>query len=185
MRDKADAWQMQIATLTWEFEQAIKEVDVSEINFKKDSSTWSIAEILSHLIRLNESYYPIFDQVIAGTYQAPMLARIPFVVNAIGSLLYRSMTAKTKVRTFQMWEPEKQSFGLDIINRFKDHQMELSSYIEKLDPFFESGTVIASPVNRYMVYPLDKAIDIIIAHEKRHLDQIKTLLSVQGIKPAR
>ena len=185
MRDKADAWQMQITTLTWEFDQAVQDVGISGINYKKDPTTWSVGEILSHLIRLNESYYPVFDQLIAENYQVPTLARIPFLVNAIGNLLYRSMTGKAKVRTFRMWEPDKQEFDLDIINRFKDHQMKLSSYIEKLDPYFEGGTVIASPANRFLVYRLDKAIDIIIAHEKRHLDQIKALLSAQGIKPAR
>lgn len=184
MRDKADAWQMQITTLTWEFEQALRDVGVSGINHKKDDSTWSVGEILSHLIRVNESYYPVFDQLIAGTYETPLLGKVPFLVKSIGNLLYRSMTSKAKVRTFKVWEPERKEFDLGIINRFKDHQMQLSAYIEKLDPYFETVTVIASPANRFLVYSLDKTIDIVIAHEKRHLEQIKTLLEEQRLDPA-
>lgn len=174
MRDKADAWQMEITSVTWEFEKITENLEPAQINFKPNPSSWSIAENLSHLIRLNSSYYPIFDQVISGTYKAPILGKIPFVVNALGALLYRSMSSSSKAKTFRIWEPLASQD--DIVPTFRDHQMELSSYIQRLEPFFETGTVIHSPANRFLVYRLDQAIDILVAHEKRHLNQCKNIL---------
>ncbi|MEX2591158.1 MAG: DinB family protein [Anditalea sp.] len=180
MKDKADAWQMEIATISWEFEELLKDLSYAEINLKPQPSSWSIAENLSHLIRLNESYYPIFDQVIAGNYKPPFIGKVFFLAKSFGNLLYRAMTSKGKTKTFAIWEPVQSEFDLDIAEEFNRHQMELSAYVQKLDPFFETGTVIHSPAHRFLVYPLDKAIDIIIAHEKRHLEQSKSILSSHG-----
>jgi hypothetical protein len=175
MKDKADAWQMDIATISWEFEELLKDRNYEEINLKPQPSTWSIAENLSHLIRLNESYYPIFDQIIAGNYTPPIIGKIKLLAKAFGNLLYRAMTSKGKTKTFAIWEPVQGTFDPDIAEKFFQHQMELSAYIQKLDPFLETGMVIHSPANRFLVYPLDKAIEIIIAHEKRHLEQSKNI----------
>lgn len=176
MKDKADAWQMDIATISWEFEELLKDLTASEINLKPQPSSWSIGENLSHLIRLNQSYYPIFDQLIAGNYEPPLISKIRFLPKFFGNLLYRAMSSKGKTKTFAIWEPVHSEVDLDIAEEFNRHQMKFSAYIQKLDPFIETGTVIHSPVNRLLVYPLDKAIDIIIAHEKRHLEQSKGIL---------
>jgi len=181
MRDKADAIQMEITTITWEFEKVIKNLSFDELNFKSEPSSWSIAENLAHLIRLNESYYPLFDQLIAGNYKPPLIGKIDFLVKAIGNLLHKSMTSKIKTKTFPIWQPRHSQYELDIIEKFSTHQMEFSAYLQKLDPFFERNIVIHSPANRFLVYTLDQAVEIIIAHEKRHLNQIRNILSIQGI----
>ena len=175
MRDKADAWQMEITSITWDFEKITKNLNRSEINFRPDPQSWSIAENLEHLIRINSSYFPIFDQVIDKTYRGWFLGKIPYVADFLGKLLFRSINGKTKVKTFKLWEPL--SLDEHIVSRFKDHQMQLSSYIQKLEPYFNTGLVIHSPANRLLVYGLDQAVDILIAHEKRHLNQSKTILA--------
>lgn len=180
MRDKSDAWQMEVTTITWEFEKLLKDLGVNEINYSPSPTSWSIAENLSHLIRLNESYYPIFDQLIKGQYKTPMMGKIPIMVKAMGNLLFRAMRSKSKTKTFDIWAPARKEYELDIIAEFSKHQMELSAYLQKLDPYFESNLVIHSPVNRLLVYSLDKSIDILIAHEKRHLEQSKNLLAALG-----
>jgi hypothetical protein len=129
MTDKADAFQMEITTTTWEFEKLLKNLSVNELNFKPDSSSWSIAENLAHLIRLNESYYPIFNQLTSGSYKPTLIGKVDFLVKAIGNLLYKSMTSKTKTKTFPIWKPLQSHFDLDIAESFGTHQMELSAYI--------------------------------------------------------
>lgn len=176
MRDKSDAWQMEITTINWEFENLLMDLGLNEINHKPHPTSWSIAQNLSHLIRVNESYYPIFDQLIKGQYKTPMMGKIPIMVNAMGNLLFRAMRSKLKTKTFEIWTPASKEYEIDIVAEFSNHQMELSAYLQKLDPYFESNLVIHSPVNQLLVYSLDKSIDIIIAHEKRHLQQCKNLV---------
>ena len=176
MRDKADAWQMEIASITWEFKKITKNLSSANIQYKPAPNTWSIAENLSHLIQINSSYFPIFDQVLQETYSATFLAQLPYVPDAIGQLLHRSMTSKIKMTTFRQWRPSE---NLDeMVPLFKDHQMELSNYVQKLEPFVEKGTIIHSPASRWLPYRLDQAIDTLVAHEKRHLNQCKNLIQV-------
>lgn len=176
MRDKADAWQMEITSITWEFEKITKNLETTEINYQPDPNSWSIAENLSHLIQLNSSYYPIFDQILLGTYKVPFLGKFPFVAKPMGRFLYQAMSSKTKTKTFAVGKPSVEALREDIVTDFRDHQMEFSAYIQKLEPHFGKGTVIHSPINRLIVYELDQAIDIIIAHEKRHLNQCRNIL---------
>ncbi len=180
MRDKADAWQMEIASITWEFKKMAEKLEPGDIHYKPDQSVWSIAENLSHLIQINSSYFPIFDQVIQDLYKAPFLAQLPYVPNVIGQLLHRSMTSQGKTRTFRQWEPSPVLDG--IVSQFKDHQMEFSSYVQKLEPFVEKGAIIHSPASRLLPYRLDQAIDILVAHEKRHLNQCKNVASALTTK---
>lgn len=179
MRDIADAWQMEITGLSWEFEKLLRDLGPGEINFRTDPGSWSIAENLAHIIRVNASYYPVFDEILAKQYKPPFIRKIPFVVNAMGNLLQRSMSGTFKTKTFPMWEPSRQEYDLDVVAEFNRQQMELSAYVQKLDPYFETGLVIQSPANRWLVYTLDQAIDIIIAHEKRHLKQSQKVLEIQ------
>lgn len=173
MSDKADAWQMEITSITWEFEKLTKNLEPAEINFRPSPTSWSVAENLGHLISFNSSYFPIFDQLIDKTYHSSFLGKIPFLADYLGKLLYRSMGSKNKVKTFKIWEPRK--FEEDIVPRFQNHQMELSSYMQKLEPLFCTGLIIHSPANRLLVYRLEQAVDMLIAHEKRHLNQCKDI----------
>lgn len=174
MRDKADAWQMDITSITWEFSKLTEDLQIQDLQYRPTPTTWSIAENLSHLIQTNSSYFPIFEQVIAGTYEAPLLAKIPYVANGIGQLLHRTMSSKTKMKTMRQWAPLP--FEEDIVSKFENHQLELSNYIQRLEPFFDEGIIIHSPASRLLPYRLDQAIDILVAHEKRHLKQCKGLL---------
>jgi hypothetical protein len=40
----------------------------------------------------------------------------------------------------------------------------------------ENGTIISSPANKNIEYKLETAFDIIVAHEKRHLEQAREVL---------
>jgi hypothetical protein len=43
--------------------------------------------------------------------------------------------------------------------------------MRRATPFVTKRTVISSPANRNILYTVDKAFDIILAHERRHFNQ--------------
>lgn len=67
---------------------------------------------------------------------------------------------------------------------FQIHQNELIHRIEYAQGLIEKGVVISSPANRNIVYKLETAFDIIVSHEKRHIEQSKELLNLIKITPA-
>lgn len=147
---------------------------------KPDSKNWSIAENLEHIIVLNSSYFPIFKKLQNGNFSGAFVSKISFFPKVIGDMIFNSVSdgGKRKVKTFPLWEPQISSAQKDdILEKFIEHQKELSEWVNDLHPFLEQRTIIHSPANKLIVYSLNRAFEIIIAHEKRHLDQAKNVLN--------
>jgi hypothetical protein len=81
------------------------------------------------------------------------------------------------MKTFALWEPTKSRVASNILKDFEQHQAELKKVIVTMQPYLDGKTVISSPANKMIVYTLDTAFDIIITHERRHLEQAREVLS--------
>ncbi len=166
----------EVLSITEEVKNTFGELSIEKIYLRPNAETWSIAENLEHLIKVNSSYYPIFDKLKAGTFQAAFVSRISFFPRIIGDMILKSvkLSNSKKIKTFPLWEPKiNKEQQEDIIKKFEKHQKELCNKIEEMSPFVEKGIIISSPANKVIVYSLEKAFEIIITHEKRHLEQAK------------
>lgn len=145
-----------------------------------DPKRWSIAQNLQHLIQVNESYFPIFNRLDKGDLPQSFIGKIPFFRNLIGNMIYQSVSdgGKKKVKTFPLWEPSILEKEENILGKFLKQQEALKQWIDRLQPFIEKEAVIHSPANKLIVYTLPKALDIIVAHERRHLDQALNVKSI-------
>lgn len=177
MKEKADTWQMELANIAWEYEQTLKNCSLADLNHKPGPASWSVAEIISHLILVNSSYFPIFEKLLQQKYKAPLAGKIPGLGQKVGGFILNSMRKPKKVKTFDKWQPPIKLYDSSILDRFYDQQHELSTYVQRLEPLLEKGIMISSPVNKWVIYSLDQAIEIILVHEKRHLEQIKQRLN--------
>jgi hypothetical protein len=164
-----------IDTITNIIESEFGELTNVQLNQKLNPQAWSIAQIIEHLIIINSTYFPIVDALNNGTYTIPFIGKITFIPTLLGKALLKSMKGNRsqKTKTFPIWEPSQSEIDADIITRFKQHQEELKSMIKQCEHHIKSHAIISSPANRYIVYPLSMAIDIIIAHESRHIEQMR------------
>jgi len=168
---------MELTQLTWEFEKLLNDYDLTRLNQKPNSLQWSPMEIIHHLVLVNTSYFPIFDQLVENTYKSPLLGKIPFIGKKMGKMILDATKKPMKIKTFKTWEPPGSTiYNNDLLAAFYRQQDELSGYIQQLDPFLDQNLMINSPASNWIFYPLDDAFDIIINHEKRHLAQIQSLL---------
>jgi len=175
MNPNTNKWTESIDQVTQEAIAAFIELPTHKIHFKPNPKTWSIGENLQHLITINETYFPIFAQLKNGSFRPAFISRFGFFTNMFGEMIYKSVSdgGKKKHKTFPLWEPKVADGDDTILQRFQDHQEKLKTWIVDMEPFVEKGSIIHSPANKLIVYSLDKALDIIVAHEQRHLDQAK------------
>ncbi|MFM8370951.1 MAG: DinB family protein, partial [Bacteroidota bacterium] len=106
-----------------------------------------------------------------------------FWANWMGSFILKSVQPdrKQKIKTVPVWEPRTGNIDTDILDQFARHQERLSQYINDLDGI---NIAIASPASKFIVYTLDKALDIITTHEKRHLEQARELAGLlKSVQP--
>jgi hypothetical protein len=154
------------------FLRTFAELSTDQLNWKPDTRSWSIAQIIEHLILANESYYPAFEKIKAGRNTVPWVGKISFIPKAIGNMIAQSLKPETKrkTKTFKVWGPQS-SFISDVLTRFERHHLTLIQELRLLEPYLKKGVIISSPANEYIVYTLDKAIEIMIVHEQRHFHQ--------------
>ncbi len=173
MSEQIQQWQQKIDALTGEFKERFADLPADELTRKPNAQTWSIAENIQHLISVNESYFPVLEQLKEGKYKASFMARFSFFVNFMGKTILKSVAPdrRKKMRTFPMWEPVTAEIKGDIVSDFATHQSELKKAMSGTEQLLQQKAVIASPANRNIVYTLEKAFEIIVAHEERHLNQ--------------
>ncbi|MFD2201090.1 DinB family protein [Shivajiella indica] len=166
-------WEQELDEISQKVKIQFGNLEKEKLFQKPNENSWSIAENIHHLIQVNESYFPIFSRLQKGDLPQAFIGKFSFFRNLFGNMIYQSVSdgGKKKVRTFPLWEPKATEQYEDILQKFFDQQEVLKLWIRQLKPWIEKEEVIHSPANKIIVYTLPKALDIIVAHEKRHLDQ--------------
>ncbi|MEM1124134.1 MAG: DinB family protein [Bacteroidota bacterium] len=173
-------WTAQLDQTTQLFQKYFGQLTPTELNWKPDAKTWSIAQNIDHLMVLNSTYFPLLDDLKAGKNKLPFLARFNFAVNFFGKLILKSVQPeeKKKINTFPIWEPTKSEIAGDILDRFTTHQSQLKRAIMNTEDLAAKGVVITSPANKNIVYKLSTAFEVIVAHELRHLKKARSVLAL-------
>lgn len=163
----------EIDQITQKFQETFGDLTDAQLNIKPNQNTWSIAQNIDHFITINSSYFPILKEVRNVNYKPPFIAKIGFIPKMLGNAMLKSVQPqnKKKIKTFEIWEPHKGKNITHIINTFNLHQDELKQEIKDSENILKS--VISSLANKNIVYTVEKAFEILIAHEKRHLQQAK------------
>lgn len=173
-------WTSSLREITQIVSREFGSLSPQQLNWKPNPNTWSIAQNLHHLVVVNETYYPVLDSLNAGSYRAPFKAKLGFMVSFLGKSVLKAVQPdrQKKMKTFPIWEPSSGIVIDDVLNKFQMHQAELIRRIESSKALLEKGVVISSPAKRQIVYKLETAFDIIVAHEKRHFEQSKEILEL-------
>ncbi|MEL7247107.1 MAG: DinB family protein [Bacteroidota bacterium] len=173
-------WLKQIDQNTADFQDRFGHLSPSALNWKPSPDIWSIAQNLDHLIVINESYFPVFEQLKTGSYQTPWYGKIRFIANGMGKMILGAVgpDRRKKTKTFPIWEPASSTISDDILDQFVAHQQRLKEEFQACAKLLEQGQVIFSPANASIVYPLETAFAIIVTHEHRHLAQAEEMLAL-------
>lgn len=170
----------QIESITQKFITTFGHLNNKQLNWKPHPTSWSIAQNLEHLIIINNTYFPITESIRNGTYKTPFIAKIGFIVNAFGKEVLKAVAPdrKKRMKTFSIWEPSKSEVPDGILDRFEQHQTELKEWMISTEDLVEQGVVISSPANKYIVYKLEKLLELMVAHEQRHFEQSLEVLGL-------
>ena len=150
-----------------------------QLHQKPNPDTWSVAEIVEHLTLVTNSFQATFEAIHSNTLKVPFTGKIGFLVKTFGNLLLKSVHPKTtkKTKTFPVWEPKMNQKNDDVLQAFNASQQFLQTSIVKFEQAGKLQTVISSPANKYIVYTLERALQIIISHQNRHFLQAKSVIS--------
>jgi hypothetical protein len=178
--EKVENWIKEIHNISEELNLVLGNFD-SELLYKKPSpEKWSISQIIEHIIKTNESYFSIPEQIKNGNYKLPAISKIPLIPKLFGKTILSSVkpTNERKVKTFPVWEPNLENKQNNILNLILEHNKSLIDFLRNNVDLIEKETIISSPANKNIVYSFETAIEILISHEQRHMNQIKETLNL-------
>jgi hypothetical protein len=173
-------WLDHIDATTFSFRQRFGKLSETALNWKPRPEVWSIAQNIDHLITINETYFPIIASIKNKTFRLPWTGRLGLLVKFLGSAVLKAVQPdrRKKMKTFKAARPSTGKIPGDIVEKFAAHQQKLKELIASSGELLNNNTIISSPANRYIVYRLETAFDIIVAHEQRHLAQATEMLEM-------
>jgi len=173
MENHGRNYQERIDKLTADYCSNFKNQSSELLNYRADDKEWNVLQIIDHVNKLNRTYFPLFEEVQNGKFTTPIIGNFKFFAKYIGRKILESVQVenKKKVSTAAIWKPADTIEADQIFTDFEEMQDLLKTYIINMEKWIDRELIIHSPANRNITYPLPTAIEIIIVHEERHLNQ--------------
>lgn len=150
----------------------------AQLNWKPQPDEWSIGQCFDHLNISTRTYFPMLEQVRAGTRQPTLAERIPILPALLGPLLIRMLDPATArpMPAPAVFQPTQSTVDSNIISTFLATQQQFIAYLHDLSGVDLRREIITSPAARFVTYSLLDACRIIVVHEELHSVQATRVL---------
>ena len=161
---------------------AFGRLDARQINWKADASRWSVAQCLEHLLTANRQMVEMADQALDATRGRTLWQRLPIWPDMLGRMLVRTQSpnATRRFKAPGKAQPAASALDTGIVARFVDQQRELIAKLDASATRDLAGVVMASPFLGIVTYSVLDGWRLIVAHERRHVQQAKRVMAMPG-----
>jgi hypothetical protein len=171
-----------VDAMTEEVRERYAALDEAALNWKPEPDRWSVGQCLDHLITTNATYFPKFEEIVEGRFRPGIRHRVPGLPALWGRLLLNAIEPQTtrKLKAPRIFQPSSSRIDAGVVNRFLAQQAMLADFLRKAETLEPGRIVISSPVSSWIVYSLLDAFRIVVAHERRHLNQAARVTETAG-----
>lgn len=161
---------------------AFGRLDARQINWKADASRWSVAQCLEHLLTANRQMVEMADQALDATRGRTLWQRLPIWPGLLGRMLVRTQSpnATRRFKAPGKAQPAASALDTGIVARFVHQQRELIAKLDASATRDLAGVVMASPFLGIVTYSVLDGWRLIVAHERRHVQQAKQVMATPG-----
>jgi hypothetical protein len=182
MSDRINELASELERITQGTRAAFGGLSRAQLNWKPAADRWSVAQCLDHLITINSLYFPLLASMRSGPATPTLWERCSPLSGLLGRLLIRTLSPDSarKTKTSAKAEPSTSAID-DILDRFAHHQAGLIEHLRQLPPGVDlRGTIVTSPLLRWVTYSLDDCLTMLVVHEKRHILQAERVMATEG-----
>ena len=167
------------------FEQMSAEADAlaaplsdAQFAWQPSPESWSVAHCLDHLNATARSYLPELDEGIADAIRRGLYSPGPYTYNWIGRAFVWIMEPPVRVRAKapKAFQPPPSRSRRDIMAAFHAYQVQYIDRLRQASGLDLARARVSSPVVRWLRMPLGSAFAVMLAHERRHLEQARRVI---------
>ncbi|MEJ7811341.1 MAG: DinB family protein [Gemmatimonadaceae bacterium] len=164
------------AEIVADTERLASSLSEEQLLWKPAPETWSVAQCFDHLITTNLHYFPGVRRAIDEGRARGRRARGAFRHSFLGAQLLKVVgpRVRARLRAPAIFKPSAAP-PPTIYRDFLLQQRTLDEMIRDADGLDLRRIKVASPVTRLLRFGLGDALEIMIAHEMRHLRQAEAV----------
>lgn len=181
VRASLEALHEEGARIGREVQEAFSALDEKTLNHRPGPDRWSIAQCLDHLRITDEGYLELGRRLAAGEGNPPWTAHLPGLPRLLGGLLLGSLTPRPtrRYKAPGVWLPSSSDLPASVVPDFLERQTRILEMIRQALSLDNGQRVIASPATPWLCYTWADALRILIAHQRRHVNQAVAVLGGQ------
>jgi hypothetical protein len=169
-----------VQSVITDVENEFLDLDESVLNYKSDTTSWSILECFEHLNRYNRFYNEKFENAIASSPQVNNAGEAKS--NWIGRKFIAMMHPdnKKKIKTVKNMNPMlglQSKLNRSSVHEFLRHQHVLLTILNSAKHVDLNRANIPVEFFKLIKMRLGDALQFVIVHEQRHLIQARNVLS--------
>ena len=148
-------------------------ISLQQLNWKPSPESWSIGQCLNHLVVSDGSYFSDLKKIINGSYRMNFWAKYSPFSNVFGRLMKGQLKeqVRIKMKAPKKFHPSASELDMGILDRYYKSLEDFSILISKCRDIDIDKTIIISPVASLVTYSLRDALQFLMQHEHRHINQ--------------
>jgi len=165
------------------FDETAGDLDPFQLNWKAAPERWSVGECLDHLNSADRQLLPRLTAAVARGHAERLRAPGPFRYGAIGRWFVRTVSpaGTRKVKAPRLYRPAASRLDpADVRVARADLQMRLRAVLARAAGLDLAQLRVASPLSFLLRFPLGIWFASTVAHQARHLGQMRRVLSSPG-----
>lgn len=161
-------------------------LDGSQLNWRPDAARWSVAQCFEHLITSNRLMLQAAEDAMSHARPRTIWQRLPLLPAFYGRMLIRTQgpVVGRKFTSPPNSTPSASAIAADVIARFVEQHREIVARLQTIDEGHAARTIMTSPFIRVVTYSVLDGLRLVVAHDRRHVEQARRVTQSPGFPGA-
>jgi hypothetical protein len=157
-------------------------LDMRQLNWRPDERRWSVAQCLEHLMSSNRHMMDAAAAAHGGARPQSIWMKLPIWPRLMGRMLIKGVSPQgtRRFKASALAQPTASAIDPGIVARFVGQQRDLMTRASALDERRAAKLVMSSPFLRVITYSVLDGWRILVAHERRHVEQGRRVIQSPG-----
>lgn len=182
MSGEIDGYISKVKIISGEIGEAFGELSAEQLSWKPDAKSWSVGQCIDHLDVTNSEELPAMEAATRGEHTSKFFEKLPWLPGFFGRFVLKSVDPDNvkKNKAPGVFKPTQSDVSPDIVDKYLKSSKKIIETMKASEGMEIDKMIITSPVGRFVTYSLEDTFKMVVFHDRRHFNQAKRLMEMQG-----